>query len=46
MARIHGATDDEIAEAVTQAAYIRHWSTVLNSLQIDLDTFKTELGPK
>lgn len=46
MAKVHGASEDEIAEAVTQAAYVRHWSTVLNGLQIDLDTFKTELGPK
>jgi AhpD family alkylhydroperoxidase len=46
MAKAHGATNEEVAEAVTQAAYVRHWSTVLNGLQIDFDTFKTELGPK
>lgn len=39
-----GATDAEVAEAVAQAAYVRHWSTILNGLQIDFDTFKTEFG--
>jgi AhpD family alkylhydroperoxidase len=43
-AKAHGATDEEVAEAVTQAAYVRHWSTVLNGLQIDFQTFKTEFG--
>ncbi len=37
-----GATDEEIAEAVTMAALARHWSTIFNGLQIDLDTFKKE----
>ena len=36
--------DAEVAEAVAQAAYVRHWSTVLNGLQIDFETFKTEFG--
>jgi AhpD family alkylhydroperoxidase len=44
MARSQGATEAEIAEAVAQAAYVRHWSTVLNGLQVDFDTFKTEFG--
>lgn len=44
MARAQGATDEEVAEAVAQAAYVRHWSTVLNGMQIDFDTFKTEFG--
>lgn len=43
-ARDAGATDAEVSEAVAQAAYVRHWSTVLNGLQIDLDTFKQEFG--
>lgn len=43
-ARDSGATDAEVSEAVAQAAYVRHWSTVLNGLQIDLDTFKKEFG--
>ncbi|MBB2972966.1 carboxymuconolactone decarboxylase family protein [Mesorhizobium sp. RMAD-H1] len=44
MARTHGASEAEIAEAVTQAAYVRHWSTVLNGLQVDFETFKAEFG--
>ena len=44
MARSQGATDAEVAEAVAQAAYVRHWSTVINGLQIDFDTFKAEFG--
>ena len=39
-----GATDAEVAEAVAQAAYVRHWSTVINGMQIDFETFKTEFG--
>ena len=44
LARQQGATDAEIAEAVAQAAYVRHWSTVINGLQIDFETFKAEFG--
>jgi AhpD family alkylhydroperoxidase len=43
-AKAQGATDAEIAEAVAQAAYVRHWSTVINGLQIDFETFKAEFG--
>lgn len=43
-ARAAGATDEEIAEAVTMAALTRHWSTIFNGLQVDMDTFKAELG--
>lgn len=43
-AKANGASDAEVAEAVAQAAYVRHWSTVLNGLQIDMQTFKTEFG--
>jgi AhpD family alkylhydroperoxidase len=41
-ARAHGATDAEIGEAVAMAAIVRHWSTVLNGMQVDLDDFKEE----
>lgn len=44
MAKRHGATDQEVAEAVGQAAFTRHWSTVLNGFQIDFETFKSEFG--
>jgi AhpD family alkylhydroperoxidase len=43
-ARQAGATDEEIAEAVTMSALTRHWSTFFNGMQVDLDTFKKELG--
>lgn len=44
MARDRGASDEEITEAVALAGYVRHWSAVLNGLQIDLETFKAEFG--
>lgn len=43
-ARDLGATDGEIAEAVAQAGLTRHWSAVLNGMQIDFDEFKAEFG--
>ena len=43
-AKVAGATDKEVAEAVAQAAYVRHWSTYLNGMQVDFDTFKAEFG--
>jgi AhpD family alkylhydroperoxidase len=39
-AKANGATDEEIREAVAMAAISRHWSTVLNGMQVDLATFK------
>lgn len=41
-ARAAGATEEEIKEAVAQAALTRHWSTILNGLQIDFDEFRRE----
>jgi AhpD family alkylhydroperoxidase len=41
-ARLNGATDAEIREAVAMAAISRHWSTVLNGMQVDLEGFKRE----
>jgi AhpD family alkylhydroperoxidase len=43
-AKAAGATDAEVSEAVAQAAYVRHWSTVLNGLQIPFETFQAEFG--
>jgi AhpD family alkylhydroperoxidase len=37
-----GATEAEIKEAVALAADTRHWSTVLNGMEYDLEAFKTE----
>ncbi|MBX6426493.1 MAG: carboxymuconolactone decarboxylase family protein [Variibacter sp.] len=42
-AKANGATDEEVREAVAVAALVRHWSTVLNGMQIDLATFKQEV---
>jgi len=42
VAKANGATDEEIKEAVAMAAMTRHWSTVLNGMEIDLDAFKKE----
>ena len=42
-ARAQGASDDEIREAVAAAAQVRHWSTVLNGMQYDLEAFKSEV---
>ena len=41
-AKLNGATDQEIREAVGMAAISRHWSTVLNGMQVDTATFKNE----
>ncbi|MCB1494372.1 MAG: carboxymuconolactone decarboxylase family protein [Bauldia sp.] len=44
-AKAAGASDEEIGEAVAVAATERYWSTMLNGMQVDLATFKQELGP-
>ncbi len=41
-AKANGATDEEVREAVAMAAVVRHWSTVLNGMQVDLADFKQE----
>jgi AhpD family alkylhydroperoxidase len=41
-AKLNGATDEEIREAVAMAAIVRHWSTVLNGMQVDQAQFKRE----
>lgn len=43
-ARRAGATDEEIKEAVAVAALERHWSTILNGMQVDMAQFKKDLG--
>jgi AhpD family alkylhydroperoxidase len=44
MAKDLGATEEEIAEAVAQAGLTRHWSAILNGMQVDFETFKAEFG--
>jgi AhpD family alkylhydroperoxidase len=41
-AKLNGATENEVREAVAMAAISRHWSTVLNGMQVDLAGFKQE----
>jgi AhpD family alkylhydroperoxidase len=41
-ARMLGATEAEIREAIASAAATRHWSTVLNGADVSLDEFKAE----
>lgn len=42
-AREEGASEAEIREAVATAAHVRHWSTVLNGMGYDYDSFKAEV---
>ncbi|MBX7138194.1 MAG: carboxymuconolactone decarboxylase family protein [Oligoflexia bacterium] len=42
-ARLDGATEEEINEAIGMAAMSRHWSTVLNGMQIDSSRFRKQL---
>ena len=41
-AKMHGATDAEIQEAVASASETRYWSTVLNGNDVPFDEFKKE----
>jgi AhpD family alkylhydroperoxidase len=43
-ARLGGANDGQVKDAIAMAAITRHWSTVLNGSQIDLTEFKAELA--
>nr|WP_273545021.1 carboxymuconolactone decarboxylase family protein [Heliomarina baculiformis] len=43
-AKAAGATDGEIREAVAQAALTRHWSTIMNGMQVDFADFREEFG--
>jgi AhpD family alkylhydroperoxidase len=42
-AKLEGATDREVREAVAMAALVRHWSTLLNGLQVDEATYRKEI---
>jgi AhpD family alkylhydroperoxidase len=43
LARFHGATDDEVQEAVHFAKFSTGWSTYLNGLVYDQEKFLSEL---
>jgi AhpD family alkylhydroperoxidase len=42
-AKGEGATDREIQEAIAMSALTRHWSTVLNGLNLDMADFKKDI---
>lgn len=42
-ARLEGASDREIAEAVAMAAITRHWSTYLNGMDLDEKAFRKDV---
>jgi AhpD family alkylhydroperoxidase len=42
-AKLGGATETELGEAVTMAAITRHWSTFLNGIQTDEAKFRAEI---
>lgn len=41
-AKMLGASEAELQEAVASAAHTRHWSTVLNGAATDIEDFKAE----
>ena len=43
IAKLYGATDAEIEDAVHFAKSSAGWSTYINGLQVDYDTFKNEI---
>ena len=43
-AKLNGATDAEIGEAVVMGALTRRWSTVANGLQVDEAKFRAEIA--
>src|SRR5262249_51384884 len=43
-AKLNGASEAEIGEAVTMAALTRHWSTFLNGTQTDETKFRAEIA--
>ncbi len=43
-AKLNGANDTEIGEAVAMAAITRHWSTFLNGIQTDEAKFRGEIA--
>jgi len=43
-AKLNGATDEEVGEAVAMAATTRHWSTFINGIQTDEGKFRGEIA--
>ena len=43
-AKLFGATDDEVEEAMHYTKLVIGWSTYINGMQVDYDEFKTQVG--
>jgi len=43
-AKLEGANDRELTEAVAMAGMVRHWSTVINGRQADKAAFKKDIN--
>lgn len=41
-AKVFGASEEEVREAIHMSSLVRHWSTVLQCSQYDLEAFKAE----
>jgi AhpD family alkylhydroperoxidase len=44
LAKLNGASEEEIGEAVAMAAIVRHWSTFLNGIQTDEAEFRADVA--
>jgi len=44
LAKLHGATEEEIENALHYAKHTSGWSTYINGLQIDFDQFTSEIN--
>src|SRR5262249_15022648 len=44
LAKLNGASEAEIGEAVAMAALVRHWSTFLNGIQTDEAAFRADVA--
>jgi AhpD family alkylhydroperoxidase len=42
-AEAHGASDEQIKEALAAAALVRHWSTTLNGSEYDMNKWRQEV---
>lgn len=42
-AKLNGATEEEIKEAVVMGGLTRHWSTFVNGIQVDMAKFREEI---
>ena len=43
-AKLFGATDEEVEEAMHYTKLVLGWSTYLNGMQVDYDEFKAQVG--